>query len=275
LSVLAVGISLVAEVRAAQEQDQVATTRIQLCGHFAVRIAGQRIEHRMPGRQGRLLFAYLAARPHRSATRDELIDALWPRDLPSAPQMALSALISKLRRLLGEGSLEGRREIHLNLSPEAFVDVQAARHAVHEAESLTTAGRWWDAYPGAVTAGAIARREFLRGEEAPWIGEVRREMADVCLRAIECNVRICLEVGETELPTAERLARDLIVRAPFRESGHCLLMRALERRGNVAEAIRVYEGLRVRLRDELGTAPSSTAQELHARLLRSEPTNAD
>jgi hypothetical protein len=54
-----------------------------------------------------------------------------------------------------------------------------------------------------------------------------------------------------------------------------MLMRALERRGNVAEAIRVYEGLRVRLRDELGTAPSSTAQELHARLLRSEPANAD
>jgi SARP family transcriptional regulator, regulator of embCAB operon len=262
-------------VSPARRKEQLPTTRIQLCGHFAVRIAGQRIEHHMPGRQGRLLFAYLAARPHRSATRDELVEALWPGELPSAPEMAVSALISKLRRLLGEGSLEGRGEIHLNLSPQAFVDVQAARHAVHEAESLTTAGRWWDAYPGAVTAGAIARREFMRGEEAPWIGEVRREMADIWVRAIECNIRICLEAGETELPTAERLARDLIARAPFRESGYCLLMRALEGRGNVAEAIRVYEGLRVRLRDELGTAPSSTAQELHVRLLRSVPANAD
>jgi DNA-binding SARP family transcriptional activator len=262
-------------VSPADTKELCASTRIQLCGRFVVRIAGERIEHRMPGRQGRLLFAYLAARPHRSATRDELIEVLWPRELPSSPNMALSALISKLRRLLGEGSLEGRGEIHLDLSPDAFVDVQAARHAVHEAESLTTAGRWWYAYPGAVTAGAIARREFMRGEEAAWIEEMRHELADICVRAIECNVRICLAVGGIELPTAERLARELTARAPFRESGHCLLMRALERRGNVAEAIQVYESLRAQLREELGTAPSPQARELHARLLRGEAANAN
>jgi SARP family transcriptional regulator, regulator of embCAB operon len=257
-----------------EEGEQPPSTRIQLCGRFVARIRGERIEDRLPGRQGRLLLAYLAARPHRDATRDELIEALWPRALPSAPNMALSALISKLRRLLGEGSLEGRSELHLELGPRAFVDVQAARHAVHEAESLIAARRWWEAYPGAVTGGAIARREYMRGEEAPWISEVRGEMADVCVRAIECNVRICLAVAGPELPTAERLARDLTARAPFRESGYCLLMRAMERRGNVAEAIRVYERLRSRLRDELGTAPSAEAQELHARLLRGEPANA-
>ncbi len=141
------------------------------------------------------------------ATRDELIDALWQDDLPSAPNMALSALISKLRRLLGRGALEGRSEIRLDLSREAFVDVQAARHAVHEAESLTTACRWWDAYPGAATASAIARREFMRGEHASWISELRQEMEDVCVREIECNVRILLAVGG-ELPTAVKLGRD-------------------------------------------------------------------
>jgi DNA-binding SARP family transcriptional activator len=255
--------------------EQPARTRIQLCGHFVVRIGGERVEDRMPGRQGRLLFGFLAARPHRTATRDELVEALWQDDLPSAPNLAVSALISKLRRLLGPGSLAGRSEIRLDLSREAFVDVQAARHAVHEAESLTTACRWWDAYAGAATAGAIARREFMRGEDAPWISEVRQEMEDVCVRAIECNVRICLAVGGPELPTAVHLARELNERAPFRESGYCLLMRALEQLGNVAEAIRVYESLRTRLRDELGTAPSAQAQALHGRLLRGEPAMAD
>jgi len=251
-----------------------AGTRIQLCGHFVARIGGERVEDRMPGRQGRLLFAYLAARPHRSATRDELSEALWPRGLPSAPNMALSALVSKLRRVLGEQALQGRNEIHLDLGTDAFVDVQAARHAVHAAESLTIAGRWWDAYPGAITAGAIARREFMRGEEAPWIDQVRREMADVCVRAIECNVKICLAVAGPELPTAERLAREVTERAPFRDSGYCLLMRALAQSGNIAEAIRVYDSLRARLRDELGTAPSAQAQELHRRLLRGAPAGA-
>jgi SARP family transcriptional regulator, regulator of embCAB operon len=255
--------------------EQAAPSRIQLCGRFVVRIAGGRVEDRMPGRQGRLLFAFLAARPHRAATRDELVQALWQRDLPSAPDMALSALLSKLRRLLGPGRLEGRSEIRLDLGRDAFVDVQAARHAVHHAESLASAARWWDAYPGAAIAGAIARREFMRGDDAPWIDELRQEMADVCVRAIECNAEICLAAGGAELPTAAQLARELTQRAPFRETGYCLLMRALERLGNVAEALRVYESLRTQLREELGTAPSAHAQALHGRLLRGEPPVAN
>lgn len=55
--------------------------------------------------------------------------------------------------------------------------------------------------------------------------------------------------------------------APFRESGHRLLMEALAARGDVAEALRVYEELRVLLRDELGTPPSPATKALHRRLL--------
>ncbi len=52
-------------------------------------------------------------------------------------------------------------------------------------------------------------------------------------------------------------------------------MQALEQLGNVAEAIRIYESLRTRLREELGTAPSPQAQALHGRLLRGEPAMVD
>jgi DNA-binding SARP family transcriptional activator len=44
-------------------------------------------------------------------------------------------------------------------------------------------------------------------------------------------------------------------------------MEALERRGNAAEALRVYDRLRVLLRDELGVAPISAVQRVHRRLL--------
>jgi pentatricopeptide repeat protein len=57
--------------------------------------------------------------------------------------------------------------------------------------------------------------------------------------------------------------------APYRETGHRLLMEALARRGNVAEALRAYERLRVLLREELGIAPSPTVQGVHRRLLDS------
>ena len=45
-------------------------------------------------------------------------------------------------------------------------------------------------------------------------------------------------------------------------------MEALERRGNLAEALRAYERLRVLLRDELGIAPSPALQDAHRRLLQ-------
>jgi len=55
--------------------------------------------------------------------------------------------------------------------------------------------------------------------------------------------------------------------APYRETGHRILMEALEQRGNVAEALRAYERLRILLREELGIAPSPTLQAVHRRLL--------
>jgi DNA-binding SARP family transcriptional activator len=46
-------------------------------------------------------------------------------------------------------------------------------------------------------------------------------------------------------------------------------MEALAQRGNVAEALRAYERLRILLQDELGIAPSPTVQGVHRRLLES------
>ncbi len=55
--------------------------------------------------------------------------------------------------------------------------------------------------------------------------------------------------------------------APYRESGYRLLMRALDSKGERAEALLVYERLRTLLRDELGSAPSPLSQALHRHLL--------
>jgi hypothetical protein len=77
----------------------------------------------------------------------------------------------------------------------------------------------------------------------------------------------CRRCTRRSLPCAERAARELLDAAPFRESGHLLLMRTLAARGNVAEALTAYEHLRVMLRDELGVNPSPAVQEVYTRLL--------
>jgi len=242
-------------------------TRIQLCGRLVVELRGRRVEDSLPGRQGRLLFVYLAANRLRPVTRGQLAAALWPEEAPATADSALSALLSKLRKALGPETLEGRSELRLLLPEGAWIDLEAAREGLHRAESAVARRVWAEAWGPARVAQHVARRDFLPGEDAPWIEDVRRELDELHVRALECVARACLALGGSELDTAERAARDLVRLAPYRESGYRHLMEVLAARGNVAEALQVYEGLRLRLREELGTAPSTPTQELHRRLL--------
>jgi DNA-binding SARP family transcriptional activator len=244
-----------------------AETRVQLCGKLVIRLAGERIESALPGRQGRLLFVFLAANRVRAATRDELVETLWQDASPPAADSALSALLSKLRRLLPQGSLEGRSAVRLILPDDAWVDLEAAAAAIHEAESAVAQGDWLSAWAPARIAHGIGGRILLAGEDAPWIVERRRWLEDVRLRAHECIAVTGLGLGGPELAAAERSGRALVDSAPYREVGYRLLMEALAARGEAAEALRVYERLRALLREELGVAPSAESQALHRRLL--------
>ncbi len=87
------------------------------------------------------------------------------------------------------------------------------------------------------------------------------------MRALECIAESSLGLGPAELDSALRSGNDLVRLAPHRESGHRLLMRALSAQGNGAEALRVYDDLRRRLRDELGVAPGATTQDVYRTLL--------
>jgi SARP family transcriptional regulator, regulator of embCAB operon len=233
----------------------------------AFELAGRRLEQQLPGRQGRLLLAFLVLNRERPIRRDELVEALWPEGPPDRADVALRALISKLRRLLPAGALSGRGELRLVLPPGSFIDLEDARQAIHRAESAVAQGRWGPAWGACQGPLFTARRGFLAGYEAPWIDEVRRELDVLHVRALDCYAQACLGVGGTELAAAERAGSELIRLAPYRESGYRHLMRALVLGGNEAEALRCYDRLRSLLREELGVAPSLETRQLHAQLL--------
>src|SRR6266516_1769277 len=189
------------------------------------------------------------------------IDDSRIEDAPAEARNALNVLLSKLRHGLGAEHLRGRTEIELLLPSATFVDAEAALEGAHRAESAIAEERWAQAWGPAGIAYHIATRPFLSGLEAPWIDEWRRRL--------ECFAAASLGLGGPALAQAEERARMLTELAPYRETGHRLLMEALARRGNVAEALRAYERLRVLLREELGIAPSPTVQGVHRRLLDS------
>lgn len=241
-------------------------TRVQLCGKLVARIDGRRVDADFPGRQGRLAFAYLTLNRHRVVTRSALVDAIWPVEPPALVDTALSALISKLRKALGPDTVGGRSDVRLVLA-NAWVDVEAASEAIHRAEGAVGRGAWAEAWGPSRVALHIVRREFLPGESAAWVEEERRVLEEIELRALECIAKSSLELGPNELESAVRSGRDLVRLAPHRESGYRVLMRALAAEGNDAEALGVYERLRVRLREDLGAVPSAATQELHRSLL--------
>lgn len=242
------------------------STKLQLCGRLAVERDGVRVESRLPGKQGALLLGYLAAHVDRNVTRDELAFALWGDRPPTDIDGALASLLSKVRRVIGPERIEGRSLLRFVADETVFIDVHYAEDALHRAESGIATGDFWAAWQPAHTAYLIGSRPFLLGHEAAWIDDWRRRAAEVSLRGLECHARVVLQVCDRP-SEAERIARKLVVAAPFRETGYLLLMLALERSGNPAEALLVFEQLRTRLAEDLGTLPGPDIATVHARLI--------
>jgi DNA-binding SARP family transcriptional activator len=239
---------------------------IQLRGELRLEVGGSRVEGRLPGRLGRALLAYLVLNRHRSVTRDELMGALWPASVPRDPAATLSTLLSGLRRALGSEVLQGRSELKLELPPDAVVDVEAAEGALEAARAELAAN------PEAACAHAQVALDIYENGlvplfDAPWLEEHRRAQEDHRLEALELLAEASLALGGEGPVRAQLAARQLVELAPFRESGHALLMRAHAARGNHAEALQTFERVRVLLREELGSTPSPELRALHEQVL--------
>src|SRR5690349_14769517 len=245
--------------------------------HLAIEANGSRLdEQRFPGRQGRILFAYLAAQKGRPIPRDELAELLWGEELPATWEKALRVLMTKLRALLTECGIDGAAALtsafgcyQLTLPAGAWIDVHAAVVAVERAEAALTAGDLDDARAQASNASELARRVFLPGEEGPWVEDQRRDLRDILVRALECLRDAALAKGE--FGEAVRYADEVTELEPFRESSYRALMQAHAAAGDPAEALRVYERCRRFLADELGAYPSPESEAVYLELLRSSP----
>jgi DNA-binding SARP family transcriptional activator len=198
--------------------------RIRLCGPMGVAQDGRSIASALPGRQGRLLFAYLVLNRDRDCGRGELIDLLWPEKPPVAADTALSALLSKLRRALGDHALSGRSELRLTLPGSLAVDVEVAATATAVAEAAIDRRDWYGAAAAAREVLTVDLQTFLPDCDGPWVSELRRELDTVRVRALEVLAEAGLRQGGRELGVAEQAARAAIATAPFRESAHRLLM---------------------------------------------------
>ncbi|MDP9492119.1 MAG: hypothetical protein M3P42_07985, partial [Actinomycetota bacterium] len=255
-------------------------TKVSLTGHISIEAHGVVIdEQRFPGRQGRLVFAYLLAKEGRPVPTDELAEAIWADELPARWEKALSVLASKLRALLNECGIDGATSLtsafgcyQLTLPAGTWIDVAAAEEAATAADRALAAADLEEAQANASTAKSLARRSFLPGEDGRWIEDERARLREILVRALECLSDAHRLSGDPS--AAARAADELVTLEPFRERGYRLLMQAQSAAGNDAEALRTYERCRTLLAEELGAYPSPQTESIYRELLEAPAAQA-
>ena len=213
------------------------------------------------------MFAYLAAEHHRTVSRDELAEALWPGVLPDTWAAALRGVVTEVRRFLEDAGLDpaevlasARGGYQLRLPPGVVVDLDEARAALAAAREQLAGGIPARAAAHAERAGALARLPFLPHHEGEWVDGVRRELESIHTGALELQVRAHAQDGD--LHAAADAAERLVRAEPFSEAAHQLRIRVLGEGGDRAGAVAAYEHCRAVLAAELGVQPSAATESV-------------
>jgi len=267
------------EGQAAGKESEAVAVRVSLTPRLSIEGGGVVVgEQQFPGRQGRLVFAYLLAAAGKPVPKDELAEALWGDESPARWEKALSVLVSKLRALLNGCGVDGSTALtsafgcyQLILPPGSWLDIAAADEAANAAEHALAIGDSDGAWLTASTAESLAHGTFLPGEDARWVSETRAELREILVRALECLAEANRIRGDPA--AAVRAADELVILEPFREGGYRLLMQAQSAGGNNAEALRTYERCRALLSEELGAYPSPETEAVYLEILRDSPSS--
>ncbi|MCQ4080669.1 tetratricopeptide repeat protein [Streptomyces sp. RB6PN25] len=219
--------------------------------------------------QQRALLAALLLRGGRTATADELIDALWGEEPPDSALAALRTYAFRLRKILGAETLVSESGGYaLRIAPGSLDSDSAERYAV-EADKARAAGDFARARELLIAALELWDGEPLAGLPGPYADTQRTRLAEWRLSLLEARFALDLDLGGHGDAVSELTA--LSAEHPLRERLRVLLMLALYRGGRQAEALGVYADTRRLLADELGVDPCAELAEMHQRILEADP----
>jgi predicted ATPase/tetratricopeptide (TPR) repeat protein len=221
----------------------------------------------VPGARLRGLLAALALEPGHVVPKATLVDWIWGEQPPSDAANALQRLVSRLRKALPEGSVEGQPNgYRLRVEPDAVDAVRFERLVAQARDDEDPQGvrRLREAL--ALWRGAAMQEVGLPDSGAFDAAVTRLEG----LRLTAMEDRFDAEIGLGHGAELVTELTDLVAAHPVRERLVAALMRALVATGRDAEALLVYERTREALADALGVDPSPELSGLHLALLRGE-----
>jgi YVTN family beta-propeller protein len=218
----------------------------------------------------RALLAVLALSSGQVVSTDRLIDALWDDHPPASALNSIHVYVSRLRKALGDGSLETRGRGY-RLSLEAGqLDLERFEHLLEEGREFLAAG---DALRAAETLRAAL--DLWRGPplsdfaSEPFARDEIARLEERRLSGLEERIEADLAVGRHGDLVPELVA--IVREHPLRERPRAQLMLALYRSGRQTEALDAYRQARTMLAEELGLEPGPRLQELEGAILRHDP----
>ncbi len=241
---------------------------LRLLGPVEVRSADA---WRQPDRpQQRLVLALMALRAGQVVPVGELIGAIWAETPPRSARASMQVLVTRLRRLLA-----GTPGSKLERRGEGYrLHLEADRLDVHRFRSLAKAGREAADCRTAMAAfdEALALWRGPALADVPGtakIEAIRSGLAEEHLSALQDRISAMLGCG-LEWEAAAELP-GLLARNPLAERLAGMLMVALYRCGQQADALKVFREVRGRLVADLGIEPGPELQHMHQRILTGDP----
>ena len=223
----------------------------------------------------RALLGLFLVHANETMQRDRLIEELWGDAAPKTVKAVLNVYLSRLRRLLADGSDE---QLLLTRAAGYVLSVRPEELDARRFETLLERGRRELASGNAERASATLRDALAlwRGPpladltfEAFAQSEIAR-LEELRLTALEARIEADLALARHDSLVAE--LETLVAAHPYREGLRAQLMLALYRSGRQAEALETYRRARRAFSEELGIDPGSRLQELERAILRHDPS---
>lgn len=230
--------------------------QLSVFGSLDLREDGRRVDVVLSQPKRAALLVYLAAaRPHGFHSRDTLLALFWPESDARRARRALRKALHFLRKHLGKDTVVSRGD-DLGL---AGVDCDAAAF-----DEAVAAGRSREALE-------LYRGEFLKGFHVSRAPEFERWLDAANQRYRRAAARLAWSLSEGELASgsaieAARFARRAHAIQPLEEMGVRRLMELLDRLGDRAAALRVFEQAEKRIRAELGVELGAETRALQAEI---------
>jgi len=257
---------------------------IRMFGRLEVQRDGEVLPDAAWGRrQTQTLLKLLLTRRGRLVTRDQLLEALYPRLDPVKAAVNLRGRIGELRRALEPSLTTGRDSRYIfevgrdgycfNTEAPCWIDLDAFEARLERGRRLKEASRWAHAAEAFEEALALYRDDLLTDDlYEEWTLAPRARYRELLLTALEEAAACHAEAGRPERAIA--CCQRAVERDPQREAAYRLQMRCHLQMGERQAALRTYRRCAQMLK-ALDLPPSEALQALRDRLYRGASPSAD